>query len=326
MPDITPAAATAAPAATPAIPTTPQSTAQKTESIPKLPDSAPDEPITAEEEAELAASTENKDNKEAVPSKRKLKVDGEVLELTEEEYEKYASLGKAAQKRMEEAAKIRKEHEKLQKDVEVFLDVLQKEPERVLKDLGIDPKEFAKAVINKQMEDDAKTPEQKEKETLQKKLEDAEKRIKDAEEAKKKEEIEKHTAEAASKLEKDIISAIESGSLPQHASATRRVVDLMVIAASQGYNLDASDVIPIVKEQYLNEFKEVSKIMGIEMLEEVLGNEMISELRKRYIKKIKQVPTTPKDIQPTGQETKELESTQKKKIKAKDFFNKLGTF
>lgn len=291
-----------------------------------------DETITPEEEAELALSEgeekteEGKEEKQAEPVRKKLKIDGEEVELTEEEWNKYASLGKAAQKRMQEAAEVRKQHEKLQQDVNTLLSVLQSDPARVLNDLGVNPEEFANSVINKKLEEEAKSPEQKEKEEMLQKLQDAEKKLKDAEEQRKKEEQERLTQEAASKIEKDISDAIESSNMPKHPYFVRKVADLLLLATSQGIDVEANDVIPIAKKQITDEFRSLTGVMPEELLEEILGNDKVASLRRRYLKKLKQTPaTTVKNIKSTGTEAKK-EDGEKKYIKSKDFFKNLGTF
>lgn len=283
------------------------------------------EEITPEEQAELDSDAASEE-KPALQAKTKVKVDGKEVELTEEELKKYASLGKASQKRMEEAAKIRKEHERLQADVTSMIETLQKNPEEVLKHFGIDIDKFAEDRINKKLEDAAKSPEQKEKEELLKKLEEYEKKTKEAEEKAKVEAQERLNNEIASKIEQDINKAFEVSDLPKSPYAIRKIADLLSIAAAQKIDLEASDVIPIVKKQMVEDFKNLSGILPEEMLEEILGNEKVSSLRKRYLKKLKTVPSTPKDIKPTGQDVKASKSEEKKSVSAKDFFKKMGSF
>ncbi len=293
-----------------------------------------EEGLTPEEEAELAAeeskNTESeKEGEESTESeassKFKVKIDGKEVELTEDELKQYASLGKAAQTRMQEAAEVRKQHEKLQNDVNTLMEILQSDPARILNDLGVDPHKFAEEMINKKIEEEAKSPEQKEKEKLMKDLEDAQSKIKEAEEQRKKEEQERLTTEAASKIEKEINDAIEANDAPKDPAFIRKVADLLLIATSQNIDIDVKDVIPIAKKQFVEQYRALAKILPEETLEEILGDEKVSSLRKRYLKKLKKTPPTVKDIKSTGTEKRETEE-EKTPIKSKDFFSKLGTF
>jgi hypothetical protein len=323
MENATPSAAPAA-TSTPVATATPEAAASQEAALEV---EATSETITPEEEAELAAAPS--DNKEKVASEvklTKLKIDGEEVELTEDEVRKYASLGKAAQKRMQEAAEIRKQHEKLQSDVNVLLQVLQNDPARVLGDLGIDPQKFAQELINKRLEDEAKTPEQKEKEDMLKKLQAAEKQVKDIEEKRKKEEQDRMTHEAATKIEREINEAIEANNMPKHPYFVRKVADLLILATARKIDVDAKDVIPIAKKQITEEFRSLTGVLPEELLEEILGNDKVASLRRRYLQKLKKTPPIVKNIKPVGSDAKKEAKDEQSFVKAKDFFSKLGTF
>lgn len=73
--------------------------------------------------------------------KYKVKVDGEEVELTLAELQQHASMGRAAQKRMQEAAEQRRK-------VEEVVMAMKANPAAALKHLGIDPEEFAKQQLN----------------------------------------------------------------------------------------------------------------------------------------------------------------------------------
>ncbi|WP_448191266.1 hypothetical protein [Azospirillum sp. sgz301742] len=75
------------------------------------------------------------------PSKYKVKVDGSEVEMTLEELQQHASLGKAAHQKMREAAEQRRQLE------EVVL-AIKNNPAAALKHLGVDPDAFAKHYLN----------------------------------------------------------------------------------------------------------------------------------------------------------------------------------
>lgn len=282
--------------------------------------------ITEEEAAELDAEQSSEEKpKPKAPVKHKIKIDGEEVELSDEEMKKYASMGKAAQKRMEEAALVRKEHEKLRNDVSVFLEMLQNDPGKVLKDLGIDPEKFSEDYLNKKLEEESKSPEQKEKEKLQKELEEYQKKLKDIEDEKKSSEEKRLTDEAAMKLERDISEAIDSGEMPKHPVMIRKVADLLYLASVQKVDLEAKDVIPIAKKQIIEEFRSLTGVMPEELLEEILGDDKVKSLRRRYLKKLKATPVTPSSVKSTGQDVQRKDDKPKDPINAKDFFSKLGS-
>ncbi len=303
-----------------------ESNIESTEAQPEMQQEAAVVQELTSPETEVKEVSKDGLDKNPEEQKFKLKIDGEDVELTENEMKRYASMGKAAQKRMQEAAEIRKQHESLQRDVETFIDILKKEPERVLKDLGIDPDVFAEQQINKKLEQAAKSPEQIEKERILKELEDAHKKLKEVEESKKKEEQQRYEAEYAKEIEKDLTSAFENSKIPKDPLFVRRVADLLFLGATQGVELKASDVLPLAQKQAFSEFKGLVGVLSDEMLEEVLGNERISNLRKRYIKNIKPTPESLSSVKETA--TQALENTDKnvKKVKSSEFFKKIGSY
>lgn len=291
-----------------------------------------DESITPEEAAELESSGKEeqkqdvKEKSDTSVGKRKIKVDGQELELTQEEIDKYASLGKAAHKRMQEAAEVNKKFEKLEQNVDVFLEMLKSNPERVLADMGHDVKALAEAIMNKEVEEAAKTPEQKEKEELLRKLEEAENKNKEAESEKKRIASEKMNNEIASQIEKDINDAIESNKAPKDPEFVRKVADLLLLATAKGIDVSAADVIPLAVKHRTEHFKATIPTLSDEELENMLGKDRISALRRRYLQKLKQPTITAKDVKSTGLEEKNKKNEEKQKISSKDFFNKLGSF
>lgn len=94
--------------------------------------------------ADDGAPRYEKDKPKAPPAadqKYRVKVDGEEVELTLAELQQHASMGKAAQKRMQEAAAERKR-------IEDVVMAMKANPAAALKHLGIDPEEFAKQQLN----------------------------------------------------------------------------------------------------------------------------------------------------------------------------------
>lgn len=279
--------------------------------------------ISEADEAAAAAAA-----KPAAPAREKIKVDGKELELTPEELRKYASLGAAGQKRMEEAAQVRKENDSIKKDIASFFEMLRNDPLAILNDpnLGVDVKKLAERVINDEVERAKKSPEQLEKERLTKELEDAHKKIKTAEDGRKKEEFERLQNEQATQIERDINEAIDSNQLPKSPYVVRKMADLMLLATQQGIDLSAKDVVPIARKQMMEELRGMTGILPEDILEEILGNEKVANLRKRYINKVKAVKNS-SDIKATAAGAKPGPKSQDKpKVAAKDFFKKLGSY
>src|ERR1041385_1180397 len=152
---------TAAPAATPAATT---QTAPETSQT-----STPDSDL-ANQDSTAQATPKAPEKAQPRVKKFKLKVDGKDLDeevnLDDEEYlTKQLQLAKAAQKRMGEYAT-------LEKQVKSFIEELRRDPKKVLSDpnVGIDVKKLAASVIEEEIANSKKSPEQLEKEKLEAKL------------------------------------------------------------------------------------------------------------------------------------------------------------
>lgn len=264
----------------------------------------------------------------------KVKIDGQEVELSETELKKYASLGKSAQKRFEEAAVIRKENEAIKKDIQTFFEMLKNDPLSILGDesLSLDKRKIAEMIMNEEIEKSKKSPEQVEKESLQKQLEAAQKKIKEAEDGKKREEWERLQNEAATSIERDIMDALDTKELPKSPYVINRMVSMLHIAAQNKINLSAKDVLPIVKKQIMDDFKGLSGLLPEDQLEAILGEDKVKALRKRYLQKVKssqQVTTSAKDVKSTGGDVQSAKSANrdgaKKAVNARDFFKKIGS-
>ena len=212
-----------------------------------------------EESAKPAAEMSKKEQKELAKQlkKFKLKVDGqdieEEIDLNDEEgLKKHLQMSKAAQKRMQEATELRKAAEQ-------FIDTLRTNPRKVLTDpnIAVDLKKLAQEIINEEIENAAKSPEQLEKERLQRELEELKERYKKDEEDRKSKELERLQAEQEEKLQIGIEEALKTGDLPKTTYTVRKMAEIMLIALENNIDLSPKDVVPILKKQMQTDIKEL---------------------------------------------------------------------
>lgn len=294
------------------------------------------EEILPEELAELEASNAEptKQEQKAIEKamkKFKLKVDGKEedfeIDLSDEkEIAKHLQLSRAASKRMQEAAELRKQTDAMRGDIEELLLTLRNDPLKILQDpaIGHDVKKLALQVLEQEEQEASKSPEQKEKERLQLELESAQKKLKEAEEKRQQEEFQRLQQQAEREIEADIISAIEKSDLPKTEIAVKRMAEAMLVAMQNGIDVNAYDVVPIVRKQMLKDLRQLAGILPEDMLEEILGNDKVASLRKRHLRKIKEKQqVTPSEIKQTT--AQRLEQKEVSKVKARDFFKKLGS-
>lgn len=280
------------------------------------------------EGAEVPASSEAAPVPEAAKpeppksSKKKfnLKVDGKEEEMefdpsNEDELKKHLQLSKAAQKRMAEAAQLRK-------DVESFISALKADPFSVLQDknIGIDVKELVNKYVEDQLKEAEKSPEQIAQEKLQKELETLRKEKEDLEKRRQEEELLRYQEAAAVQLDKDITTALNSSSsLPKSPYVVKRVADTMIMAMNAGYtNVSVKDVIPVVEAQIKEEIQGMFGAMPEEVMESVLGSANLERWHNKRIAGIKNPVAAAKDIKPTGAAPK-VEDKAKPKMTMREF-------
>lgn len=249
-----------------------------------------------------------KEEKKSSKKKYTPKVNGRQVELeldpeNEEEMLKYLSKAIAADEKFQEAATLRK-------NVEQLVSQLKADPRAVLShpELGIDLKKFAEDILNEEIEEMKKSPEQKELEKLRKELEAKTKREQELEEAKRQAEMERLQEQAFKQFDDDITAALQNSTLPKSPYVIKRIADTMIEAVNMGYvNASVQDILPIVEQQITGEIQKLFETMPEETMEKLIGKNNLSRLRKSRLAKMKASPETAKAVKETGQKSKEKE-------------------
>jgi hypothetical protein len=280
------------------------------DAVTELKEAAKDPNLSKEEKKEIQKQIK----------KFKLKVDGqeveEELDLSDEEaIKKHLQLSKVSQKRMQSEAQLRKAAEQ-------FVDLLRKDPKKVLSDpnINIDLKKFAKEIIEADLEEQNKTPEQKEIEKLRADLQARIDKEKEDDENRKKSEFERIQSETEKKLESDITDALEVGNLPKTPYTVKKMAEIMMTALENDIELSPKEVIPLLRKQIQDDVKQMFSASSDDLLEELLGNENLSRLQKRRVAKAKKAIETPAEVKPTGKELEDREQKEEKKMTVREFF------
>lgn len=280
-------------------------------------------PVGAKTEAapiKEVAKEEAPKKEEPKSSKRKynLTVDGknEDLELdldNDEEVKKYLQKARGADKKFSEAADVRKAAME-------FIEQLKKNPRKVLSDpnIGVDVRKFAEDILNEEIKELEKSPEQREKEKLQRELEDLRQQAKDRDERQELEKFERIQAEQERYLENEISTALDVGGMPKTARTVKHMAEMMMIALENNIDLSPRDIAPLIKNTTLSEFKEVVNSLSDDQLEDFLGKEVLGRLRKKNIAKAKAVQTA-SNIKPTGNDIKKTEAKPASKMTIRQF-------
>lgn len=246
-----------------------------------------------------------------IAKKYKVKLEGEELEVDEDELIRNYQLRKVSDKRLQEGVMARKQ-------AEALLHMLKTDPQRVLSDprIGLDVKKFAEDIIYKQLQEEMMTPEQRELAVYKQKVQDYEaqqKKIQD--EQRMKEETALHE-QRRNEYVNDISQALANSGLPRNDYTVGRVVHEMTRAIRAGFsNVKASDVIELVHAQFVKDTKELYGSSSEETLFKLLGDDVANKIRNYDVSQFKQKNAIPKSTnvkgngqvpRPTGKKDKVL--------------------
>lgn len=248
------------------------------------------------------------------------KVEHEIDISNDKELENYVRKAMAADERFEEAANMRKQMQQL-------VEVIKTNPLAILQhpDIGVDVKQLAEQVINQQIEEMQKSPEQREREKMHQEMEQLRQQLQQEQDAKRQAEVSRLEEQAFIQLDNEIDQALASVSdMPKSPYTVKRLADAMITAVNLGYtNVSVNDVLPIVRAQLKSEFQDMFGKMPEDVLEGLLG-ENYNRIRKRKIAASKKPPQGVGSIQETMDsfkaKTEKQDSNSGKRIKAKDYF------
>jgi len=215
------------------------------------------------------------------------------------------------------------EYSKLENDISAFFQALKADPRKVLSDpsIGLDLKELAKMVIEEEIEQSQKTPEQIEKEQLEARLRELEEEREREREMYRQQELERITQQEFERYDMLMDKAISDAGLPKSPYIVKKMADYMISGISQGLNVQPADVIDIVKEEMNNDLKEMFSVMPAEVLNELLGNETYDKVRKYRVSKARKKSPKAlknKNFTDVGKVTKEKPKVETKKKTIKE--------
>lgn len=283
----------------------------------------------------VAKETKAEAKKEAARIKKlKLKVDkGEIEEELPfdipddpkaiEYMTRQLQMSKVAQKRMAEASQI-------EKDMRLFIEQLRKDPESILADpaIGLDLKDFAAKIIEREIENSKKSPEQLEKERLEGELKRLqEEREREREELKSKE-LERLREQEVERLDLQMEKALTSQGLPKSPYFVKKIADYMLAGMQAGLDVQPEDVIPLVKEEMEKDLKEMFAVMPEDVIETVIqnvfGKDVLTKMRKKQLAKAKEAKAVPQplnsSVKDVGAKKEEGNKEPAKKLTFKEFF------
>ena len=230
----------------------------------------------------------------------------------------YLQKAMASDEKFQEAAALRKNVEALVHELKTNTRGVLSHPE-----LGIDIKKFAEEILNEEIKNLQKTPEQRQMEELQKQLEGEKKQREQLEEARRTSEMARLEEQAFKQFDDEITGALEKyPNLPKSPYVVKRIADTMIEAVNKGFkDVSVNDIMPIVEGQISGEIQKMFETMPEEVMEKLIGKQNLGRLRKKRLNSMKKPVETAQGIKPTGK-TGDSKTTADKPIRFNDLFGK----
>jgi hypothetical protein len=217
------------------------------------------------------------------------------------------------------------EYSQLEKEVRAFVEELRKNPKKALSNptIGIDVKKLAAEIIEEEIENSQKSPEQLEKEKLEAELKALKEEREREKEERQQKELERLQEQEYERYDMLMSQALETSKLPKTPYVIKKMADYMLLGLQEGIDVTPQDVLPLVEQEMQNDLKEMFGVMPDEVIESIVGKDVINRIRKKNVAKVKangQVPPTPIKNQLKDVQSEPEKKDSQKKISMKNFF------
>ena len=185
--------------------------------------------------------------------------------------------------------------------------------------MGLDPRQFAQSVIDRELEEAMLTPEQRELRDYKQRVSQYEAERRRAEEEFRNQQMQEAIAKETENIQRSIIDTLAVSGLPQNEKTVSRIVYYMRAAHNAGYNVGPADVIDQVKEDYRDDIRTLMGGLPEEALDTFLGEDLIHKVNKSMVKSLKTAPPpVSKDV------NKDIKRAKpgKKILAPRDFFDR----
>ncbi|NDC24780.1 MAG: hypothetical protein EB120_12555 [Proteobacteria bacterium] len=230
---------------------------------------------------------------------------------------RHLQMSKLAQHKSQEEANLRKE-------VNSFIEQLRKNPRKILSDpnLGVDVKQLAAQIIEEEIENSQKSPEQLEKERIENELRELREQYEREKEESRTKEFERLQEIEFERYDNLMTKALESSDLPKSPYVVKKMADYMLMALDAGVEVTPEDILPLVRDEIQDDLKQMFAVMPDEVVEKVIGKDVFNRIRKKNLAKAKTAPTSVKSsVKDSGAPQSQKQSSQPApKQTFKDFF------
>lgn len=247
--------------------------------------------------------------------KFKLKVDGaeKEMDFSEEEVSVRLQKGMAAEKRMQEAAELRKKFEAFQSGVK-------QDPFSVLKEqFGVDALEMAKQRFIEEYEAkqlQAQDPKQYEVTKLQRELEQFKQREQEWKQAQESKAQAEHEAKLQAQIEDEFMTALDSSDLPKTKQTLSLMAQVALEAHRGGVELTTQQLVSEVNDRLRGVSGHVFKGLKGEQLAKFLGDDVVREVLRHSVNKVRpaQAVAPPVAAEPVEDEKEQVQAKKTRQL------------
>lgn len=238
--------------------------------------------------------------------KRKVKVDGQELEVGLEDLERDYQLKEASMKRFQESATLKKQ-------LQEIIQVLRERPADALAHelIGHDPRKVAEDILAQHLQRELMSPEEREVLTLKQERDALLARIREEEatQAAAKQQAEQAARSAA--IEADIQAALKDARIPVSDAMLENMREVMQVAAQEAAKagqppFTAKDLVDVAKGRFRAQLAKFFGDASGDVLAEFLGEQGLARVRQYDLGRLKKGPAVvPPDQQPPKKDTKD---------------------
>jgi len=175
----------------------------------------------------------------------------------------------------------------IEAEIREFVEQLRTNPRAVLSDpkIGIDLKEFAASIVEEELENAKKSPEQLEKEGLERELKELKSSREKEQEDFREKEMGRLQQQEFERYDALMTQAIEGSDLPKTPYVVKKMADYMIMALNKGIDATPADILPIVREEILGDVRSMFSVMDAEQLSSIIDKDSYDKVRKHKLSK-----------------------------------------
>lgn len=256
------------------------------------------------------------------PRRFRVKVDGQEIEVGEDELVSNYQLRRVSQQRLQDAAMA-------QRQVQQLLQLVKQDPiqglQKILShpSIGGDMKKIATEFLAKQFEREAMDPRDRELMEAKEQIARFEREKQELAQAEEQKRNQQFVQQYARDVETKMVSAVEGAGLPKSQRTFDRIVYYLREGLSRGYELEPKDVIPWVREDYEKDVRELISSREAPDLARLLGDDTVEKIRKHTVAQYKQAQAG-EDVPVVTQESLAAKPKVKKDDKPKLTYHQIA--